>query len=95
MWCGFTFNFFTDEYKVQNRSGSGIITYKPNDKTGNLVAARALNGGVETDMLIASQNGMMIRLSTEQVPSLGRATLGVKLIKLKPSDKVTSVAVIE
>jgi len=84
-----------DEYKVQNRSGSGIITYKPNDKTGRLVAARALNGEKEADMLIASQNGMMIRLSTKQVPSLGRATLGVKLIKLKSNDKVTSVAVIE
>jgi DNA gyrase subunit A len=84
-----------DEYKVQNRGGSGIITYKPNEKTGNLVAARPLYIRKETDMLVASQSGMMIRLPAKQVPSLGRATLGVRLIKLKPNDKVTSVAIIE
>ena len=84
-----------EEYKVQNRGGSGIITYKPNDKTGDLVAARALNVETDTDMLVASESGMMIRLEAKQVPSLGRATLGVRLIKLKPTDKVTSVAVME
>ncbi len=84
-----------EEYKVQNRGGSGIITYKPSEKTGDLVAARALNVEADTDMLVASESGMMIRLEAKQVPSLGRATLGVRLIKLKPSDKVTSVAIIE
>jgi DNA gyrase subunit A len=84
-----------DEYKVQNRGGSGIITYKPNDKTGRLVSARETNQKVETDMLIATQSGMVIRVDTKQVPKLGRATLGVKLIKLKGKDKVTSVALIE
>jgi len=84
-----------DEYKVQNRGGSGIITYKPNEKTGNLVAARPINIKKEADMLVASQSGMMIRLPSKQVPALGRATLGVRLIKLKPNDKVTSVAIIE
>jgi len=84
-----------DDYKVQNRGGSGIITYKPNEKTGNLVAARPVNTKKEADMLVASQSGMMIRLSSKQVPVLGRATLGVRLIKLKSNDKVTSVAIIE
>lgn len=84
-----------DEYKTQNRGGSGIITYKPNDNTGSLVAARPLFSDAEEDILIATQNGMMIRLKAEQVPSLGRATLGVRLIKIKAGDKVTSVAVLE
>lgn len=84
-----------EEYKVQNRGGSGIITYKPNKKTGNLVAARAVNTDMEADMLVASESGMMIRMDAKQTPSLGRATLGVKLIKLKPDDRVTSVAIIE
>jgi len=83
------------DYKIQNRGGSGIITYKPNSKTGSLVAARAVNTKVDTDMLVASQSGMMIRLNARQVPSLGRATLGVRLIKLKPEDEVTSVAILE
>jgi DNA gyrase subunit A len=83
------------EYKVQNRGGSGIITYKPNEKTGKLVSAREINEKVETDMLIATQSGMVIRVDTKQIPKLGRATLGVKLIKIKGNDKVTSVALIE
>jgi DNA gyrase subunit A len=84
-----------DEYKVQNRGGSGIITYKPNDNTGRLVSARELNEKVPTDMLIATQSGMVIRVDTNQGPQLGRATLGVRLIKLKGNDKVTSAALLE
>lgn len=84
-----------DEYKVQNRAGSGIITYKPNSKTGNLVSGRAVIDGDDADLLIATKSGMVIRVDSTQLPKLGRATLGVKLIKLKANDKVTSVAIIE
>jgi DNA gyrase subunit A len=85
----------TEEYKVQNRAGSGILTYKVTDKTGKLVSARALDKKARNDILIASSDGKVLRLSTEQIPSLGRATQGVKLMKLEGQDKVTSVAVLE
>jgi DNA gyrase subunit A len=85
----------TEEYKVQNRAGSGILTYKVTDKTGNLVAARSLDKNAENDILIASSDGKVLRLSTKQIPSLGRATQGVRLMKLEGGDKVTSVAILE
>jgi DNA gyrase subunit A len=85
----------TDEYKVQNRAGSGILTYKVTDKTGHLIAARALEHGVEADVLVATRDGKILRLSTKQIPSIGRATQGVKLMRLDAGDKVTSAAVVE
>lgn len=83
------------EYKVQNRGGSGILTYKTSEKTGKLVSARAIDEGVDADMLIASESGMVIRVDANQIPVLGRATLGVKLIRMKDNDRVTSVALLE
>lgn len=85
----------TEEYKVQNRAGSGILTYKVTDKTGNLVAARSLDKNSTCDVLIASSDGKVLRLSAEQIPSLGRATQGVRLMKMEGNDKVTSVAILE
>ncbi|MFH1648785.1 MAG: DNA gyrase C-terminal beta-propeller domain-containing protein, partial [Patescibacteria group bacterium] len=83
------------EYKVQKRAGSGILTYKVKDKTGQLVSARSLLKGKDEDILIATTSGKVIRLGGKQVPALGRATQGVHLIKLNPSDKAASVAIID
>lgn len=82
------------EYKSQNRGGSGILTYKVTSKTGKVVAARFIHKDEEVDMLIVSTNGKVIRLDEKQVPRLGRATLGVRLLKLAASDKVSSAAFI-
>lgn len=84
----------TDEYKTQKRAGSGILTYKVKDKTGHLVSARALEKGSDVDALIATTSGKVIRLSVKQIPTLGRATQGVRLIKLNEKDKVASVAIL-
>ncbi len=83
------------EYKEQNRGGSGILTYKTGDKTGRLVTAMALNDTVNADLLIATESSMVIRVDTKQIPLLGRATLGVRLIKLREDDRVISVAKID
>ncbi len=83
------------EYKTQKRAGSGILTYKVKDKTGSLVAARTLENGKKSDVLIATTSGKIIRLSTSQVPALGRATQGVRLMKLNEGDKACSVAVMD
>jgi DNA gyrase subunit A len=84
-----------DEYRPQNRGGSGILTYKMSSKTGKLVSARLIDNKLSPDILVATQSGKVIRLAVKQIPLLGRATMGVKLIKLAASDKVTSVAVME
>ncbi len=83
------------EYKVQNRGGSGILTYKVTDKTGKLVTAHVLPEKAGADVLIATHSGKVIRLATKQIPTLGRATQGVRLIRLDSGDKVTSVAFLE
>jgi len=85
------------EYKIQNRAGSGIRTYKVSSKTktGDLIAARTLNSQYANDIIIATLKGKFIRLDAGQIPSLGRDTLGVKLINLASGDKVTSVATLE
>jgi len=85
----------TREYKVQNRSGSGIRTYKVTDRTGKLVSAKALINNTNTDLLIATETGKIIRLESKEIPILGRDTQGVRLIKVDDSDKVTSVALLE
>jgi DNA gyrase subunit A len=83
------------EYKVQNRGGSGIKTYNVSAKTGRLITARTQRTGAESDMLIVTSSGQVIRLGAKSVPALGRDTLGVKLINLSGKDKVASVAKIE
>jgi DNA gyrase subunit A len=84
-----------NEYKAQKRGGSGILTYKVTDKTGSLVSARLLREGVEADLIVATTSGKVIRLDSNEVPSLGRSTLGVKLINLSGRDSISSVAVLD
>lgn len=84
------------EYKTQNRAGSGIRTYKVTDKTGSLVAARALLKGQKCDLLVATKEGKVLRLDAGQVPAtMNRDTQGARLMRMDESDKVTSVAVID
>ncbi|MBI2414457.1 DNA gyrase subunit A [candidate division WWE3 bacterium] len=80
------------EYRLQNRGGSGIRTYKVTDKTGDLVNARIHDDNSVTDLLIVTASGNVIRVGSEQIPSLGRDTSGVRLIRLDDKDKVASVA---
>jgi len=80
------------EYKVQNRGGSGLLTYNVTDKTGTVVAIRAQSKEVAADALIASTSGKVIRLGEKQIPKLGRSTQGVRLIRLESRDSVGSVA---
>jgi DNA gyrase subunit A len=83
------------EYKVQNRGGAGILTYKVTDKTGSLISAKIVEDARDKDVLIATKSGKFIRLGIKEVPKLGRATQGVRLIKLSERDHVTSVALLE
>ncbi len=85
----------TGEYKTQSRAGSGILTYKVTDKTGHLVSARAVVADRGTDVLLATSSGKVLRIGSKLVPVLGRATQGVRLIKLDSGDTLTSAAVLE
>ncbi|OGC49938.1 DNA gyrase subunit A [candidate division WWE3 bacterium RIFCSPHIGHO2_01_FULL_40_23] len=80
------------EYKVQKRGGSGILTYSVTAKTGKVSATKIIDGSMKNDLLIVSNEGKVIRLPERQVPKLGRATLGVRLINLSGNDTVSALA---
>ncbi len=68
-----------DEYRQQNRGGKGLITYKVSEKTGNLVGCTLVSD--EDDLLIITDSGVIIRVSAQEIPTLSRATSGVRLMK--------------
>mgnify|MGYP002595327687 CR=1 FL=1 len=67
------------EYRVQNRGGRGVITYKVTPKTGNIVGIRIANG--DEDVMMITDKGTIIRLKVEEISILGRATQGVTLMR--------------
>ncbi len=89
-----------NKYKTQGRGGSGIKTLKVTPKTGSLACSfivdlKNLPADYKGDLIIISAKGQLIRLSLQDVPTLGRDTQGVRLIRLKQaSDEVVNVAVV-
>ncbi len=81
-------------YKVQKRAGSGIKTLKVTPKTGKIVAMYILNSSEEHDLVIISKMGQTIRTPLNNVSTLGRATQGVRVMRLEEGDKVASATVI-
>jgi DNA gyrase subunit A len=80
------------EYKTQNRGGSGIKTAKVTAKTGQLIIAKVITD--EEELIVMSKKGQVIRTALASVPSLGRQTQGVSIMKLRPGDGVASVTTI-
>ncbi|MEK7119925.1 MAG: DNA gyrase C-terminal beta-propeller domain-containing protein, partial [Patescibacteria group bacterium] len=78
-------------YKKQKRGGIGIKTAKVTPKTGNLVTAIILQGN-EEECIAISQKGQVVRTNLKTISVQGRATQGVRLMKLNDNDKVASVA---
>ena len=81
-------------YKIQNRGGSGIKTLKVTPKTGKIVAMYILNNAEEHDLVIISKMGQTIRTPLNNVSTLGRATQGVRVMRLDEGDKVASATII-
>ncbi len=83
-----------EEYRFQTRGGSGVKTANLTAKTGKLVGARVIEPGMDGDIMIVSKKGVMIRTSLENVPSRGRATQGVYVMRMKADDTVASMSFI-
>ncbi|GAA5416568.1 DNA gyrase subunit A [Paraliobacillus ryukyuensis] len=81
------------EYRITNRGGKGISTCNITDKTGNVVAVKAVTG--EEDVMIITEAGVLIRMPVEGISVTGRNTQGVRLIRLQENEKVATVARIE
>jgi len=79
------------QYKVQGRGGSGVKTAKITSKTGNIVLSYILdNSADDEDLIVISQKGQVIRSATKSISILGRATQGVRIMRLETGDKVAS-----
>ena len=79
-----------DEYRVQSRGGVGIINIATTTKNGLVVGVAYVQEGDE--LLLITQQGMILRMATDDVRAIGRATQGVTLINIEADDKVVSIA---
>ncbi|RLC37380.1 DNA gyrase subunit A [candidate division Kazan bacterium] len=82
------------QYNVQKRGGSGVKTMNVTNKTGKIIGARLVQRKLNTDIIITSTSGQIIRLPLKGISILGRATQGVRVMRLKGNDKVASFTVL-
>ena len=81
------------EYRMTNRGSKGVKAMNITDKTGNLVCLKAVNGS--EDCMIMTDDGIIIRISLNQVSSLGRNSQGVRVIKTAEGSRVSTVAIVD
>lgn len=83
-----------EDYRITKRAGSGVRTLNVTAKTGKIVSMYILNSGEEHDLVIISKQGQTIRTSLNEISTLGRATQGVRVMKLDEGDVVASATII-
>ncbi len=81
------------EYKIQGRGGSGIKTADVTAKTGEIIGATVLTDDElkEQEIVVISKKGQVIRISADEIPSLSRATQGVRIMKMREGDEIASM----
>ena len=82
-----------EEYRIQNRGGRGVITYKVTQKTGKLVGIRVTDDS--NDIMMITDTGTIIRINVKDVSVLGRSTQGVTLMRTNDGGKVVSIELVE
>jgi DNA gyrase subunit A len=82
-----------DEYKTQKRGGSGIKTVNVTAKTGRLVIGRVITDE-HTELIAISKRSQVIKVDTKAIPSLGRSTQGVKIMKPREGDSIASLTLL-
>ncbi|PYR93855.1 MAG: DNA gyrase subunit A [Acidobacteria bacterium] len=90
---GFGKRTAVEEYRTQGRGGKGVINLKTTEKNGKVVAIMRVRE--DADVLVITANGKLIRVSSQDIRAVGRATQGVRLIQLEEDDKVTAATLIE
>ncbi len=79
-----------EDYRITNRGGKGVKTINITEKTGNLVAIKNVTDS--DDLMIINKSGVVIRIAVEDLRVMGRATQGVRLIKIRENDSIAAVA---
>ena len=82
-----------DEYRLQTRGGMGVKTLNITDKNGRLASLRAVND--DLDLIATTNKGVTIRMHCADISQTGRAAQGVKLIRLRDDQHVSSIAIVE
>ena len=82
-----------EEYRTQSRGGKGVINVKTIEKNGKVVAIMRVEE--VSDVLVMTANGKLIRVRSQDIRAVGRATQGARLINLDEDDKVTAATLIE
>ena len=83
------------QFTSHARGGVGIRSAVVNSKTGRLVAVKSLSGLSDQEIIIISSQGQTIRLGLKNIPELGRATQGVRIMRLNEGDHVVSLALVD
>lgn len=85
-----------NKYKRQSRGGSGIKTANLTQKTGNIIASHIIEKEIikEKDLIVSSNKGQIIRIALDNISLLGRATQGVRVMRLKKEEKLAASAVL-
>ena len=84
-----------DEYRLTHRGSKGVKAFNLTEKNGPMVALKCIDGNDEDyDVIIVTDNGVIMKMPMTQISTLKRATQGVRLINLKDNQKVSTVAVV-
>ena len=79
-----------EEYRLTRRGGKGVINIKTTDRNGKVVAIKAVNH--DDELMFITAGGIMLRTDLAEVRQIGRATQGIRLIRLSQDDKLVAVA---
>ena len=82
-----------NEYRITNRGGKGVKTLNITDKNGSIVAFKTVNSN--SDLMIITNDGIVIRLDIDKISTMSRVTQGVKLINIRENQCVSSIAVVD
>ncbi len=80
-------------YPTQKRGGTGVFTFSAKDKTGKVVGARNMDSP-EKEFVVVSKKGVVIRSDIQDIPTLGRQTSGVRIMRLSDEDEVAAFALV-
>jgi DNA gyrase subunit A len=83
------------QFTPHKRGGVGIRSAVVNKKTGDLISVKTLADDDGQEVIIISANGQTIRLGLKDIPALGRATQGVRIMRLNDGDEVVSLALVD
>ncbi|HET6284211.1 MAG TPA: DNA gyrase subunit A [Polyangia bacterium] len=79
----------TSDYPTKNRGGKGVITIKTSERNGKVVGLRIVTD--EDDLMLITNGGKLIRMPVDGIPTIGRNTQGVRLIRLEPDEQVVAM----